>query len=107
MAANPGTPREVRFTLPSSLSAVLTDAEDCLSRDAFEAFVLSLRQQGRISAGFAAELLGLSLWELYDLLAARGLAVFNYEEDDFQEEIDRIRAAGPSGSDLPIADAEA
>ena len=62
------------FTLPIDESFLQhkTDAE----RKAKEAFVLELLRHGDISAGRAAKLLGISRWDLSDLMSDAGISPF-------------------------------
>lgn len=43
----------------------------------FEDFIIEQRQQGNISLGRAAELLGISYTEFFDLLGKKGLSFIN------------------------------
>lgn len=65
---------QVTFTLPidESLLQHKTDAE----RKAKEAFVLELLRHGDISAGRAAKLLGITRWDLSDLMSEAGISPF-------------------------------
>ena len=62
------------FTLPIDESFLQhkTDAE----RKAKDAFVLELLRHGDISGGRAAKLLGISRWDLSDLMSAAGISPF-------------------------------
>ena len=62
------------FTLPIDESFLQhkTDAE----RKAKEAFVLELLRHGDISAGRAAKLLGITRWDLSDLMSEAGISPF-------------------------------
>ena len=52
---------------------------------------ISLYAQGRLSAGKARELAGLSLWEFRQLLAVRRISP-HYDEDDLREDLKTLEA---------------
>lgn len=91
MATRETTEKEVRFTIPARVARALQEGDEALSREAREAFILALHQQGRISGGFAAEALELQLRDYYELVKRRGLPLLNYEEEDFERELGRLR----------------
>ena len=75
------------FTLPIDESFLQhkTDAE----RKAKEAFVLELLRHGDISAGRAAKLLGISRWDLSDLMSAAGISPFaELSAEDLDAEVE-------------------
>lgn len=76
---------EFRFMLPINdlPPAHLSKAE----RKAQEAFILSLLKQGDVSAGRAAELLGVDRWHLSELMSAHGISPF--DESVTREELER------------------
>jgi predicted HTH domain antitoxin len=45
-----------------------------------------LYEEGRISAGLAASILGCDRWEFYQLLSEHGFYVIDYPEDELEEE---------------------
>jgi hypothetical protein len=47
-----------------------------------------LYETGRISGGFAANILGCDRWEFYRLLSENGFAVIDYPEDELAQEAD-------------------
>jgi hypothetical protein len=66
---------EVRFILPVGKVPDGHQAE--AERKAREAFVLTLLSKGDISAGRAAELLGLDRWRLGEIMSLYGLSPFD------------------------------
>ena len=76
---------EFRFTLP--LGDLPATHRSNAERKAQEAFVLSLLKQGDISAGRAAELLGVNRWQLSELMSAHGISPF--DEQMTREELER------------------
>jgi predicted HTH domain antitoxin len=47
-----------------------------------------LYEMGRISGGFAAQIVGCDLWEFYRLLSEHGFAVIDYPEAELSAEAD-------------------
>ena len=66
---------EFSFTLP--ISEIPAPHRDAAERKAREAFILSLLKQGDLSAGRAAELLGVDRWRLSELMSAYGISPFD------------------------------
>jgi predicted HTH domain antitoxin len=66
---------EFSFTLP--ISEIPAAHRDAAERKAREAFILSLLKQGDLSAGRAAELLGVDRWRLSELMSAHGISPFD------------------------------
>lgn len=58
----------IEIAVPEEIIALL-GSEDAARKEAQEAFVLDLVRRGIISKGKAAELLGIRLWDLPDLIA--------------------------------------
>lgn len=62
--------------------------------------ILGLYQEGRISGGKAAELLGLTRRAFMALLARRGIAYFRLDPQEWEAEVARLRAnPGTGGSE--------
>ena len=78
--------KQVTVRLPEELFNALGDKKT-VERKAQEALVLSLVQQGDISASRGAELLGLAYREMLDLMGERGVPVMNYSAEDFRKEV--------------------
>ena len=66
---------EIRFTLP--VGEVPGEHKAQAERYARQAYVLSLLRQGDVSAGRAAEVLGINRWQLADLMSAHGISPFD------------------------------
>lgn len=75
---------EVRFAVP--VNGVPDDHRHEAERKAQEAFILTLLRQGDVSAGRAAELLGVDRWQLGDLMSAYGISPF--DESMTREELE-------------------
>lgn len=58
---------EIRFTMP--VGEVSDEHKAQAERYARQAYVLSLLRQGDVSAGRAAEVLGINRWQLADLIS--------------------------------------
>ena len=56
--------------------------------EAKQAMVFDLVRRGKISKGKAAELLGISLWDLPELLAQYDIPWFNYSADDLKHDVE-------------------
>jgi predicted HTH domain antitoxin len=90
---------KVEIELPRKLLAALDIPESELGRQAREWVLLELFQEGKISSGKAAEILGLSKGEFLDLLNQRNLPYLDSSLKDLEREISAAEAAGkPSPS---------
>jgi predicted HTH domain antitoxin len=81
---------EVSFSIP--IAEVLAEHRAEAERKAREAFVLTLLQQGDISAGRTAELLGVNRWQLSDLMSTYGISPFDdtVTQEELATEIDNL-----------------
>lgn len=79
----------MRVTLPEGLlhAARMTEAE--LLRE----LAILLYQQERLTLAQAARLAGMDRLPFQHLLASRGIAI-QYDEDDFEEDLDALRSLG-------------
>lgn len=55
-----------------------------------EQAVMRLFEQGDISSGYAAELLGLAKRDFINLLHKHNVAYFNFSDDEWQEELSAV-----------------
>ena len=76
---------EVRLSVP--VGELREEQRVEAEQKAREAFVLSLLRQSQISAGRAAEVLGIDRWRLGDLMSAYGISPF--DETLTREELER------------------
>jgi predicted HTH domain antitoxin len=83
----------VEIELPQELVAVLNVPEADLGRRATEWVILELFQEGEISSGKAAEILGLSKSRFLDLLDARKLPFLDAEPGELERDLGAARAA--------------
>jgi len=59
--------------------------------EAKQAMVFDLVRRGKISKGKAAELLGISLWDLPELLAQYDIPWFDYSPADLKHDLDTLK----------------
>ena len=69
----------------------LLGSEDAVRKGAREAFVFDLVRRGKISKGKAAELLGISLWELPELIAQYQIPWFSYSPEELEKDVETLR----------------
>lgn len=91
---------EIKFSLP--VGEVPEDHKAEAEHRAREAYVLALLRQGDISAGRAAELLGVDRWHLADLMSVRGISPF--DETMTQEDLEREAADTKRALESPSSD---
>ncbi|MEA2600574.1 MAG: hypothetical protein QOF89_1566 [Acidobacteriota bacterium] len=84
---------KVEIELPRNLLAALNVPESDLGRRAREWVLLELFQEGRISAGKAAELLGLSKPQFLELLNQRNLPYLDADLKELEREVAAAEAA--------------
>jgi predicted HTH domain antitoxin len=90
---------KVEIELPQNLLAALDIPESELGRQAREWVLLELFQEGKISSGKAAEILGLSKAQFLDLLSQRNLPYLDADLTDLEREVAAAESAGrPSRS---------
>lgn len=82
----------VKFAVPKEVEGTPVE-EDYLSaaqQVLKEQTVLRLFEQGTISTGYAAQMLGLNRFEFLDLLAKRQIPVLNYSEEELEREVESV-----------------
>jgi len=84
--------KDFTVELPGELLELLGSEEEA-KRDAKIAVVLDLVRRSRLSRAKAAELLGLTLWDLPPLLAQYRIPWFDYSPDDVERDLEVMRAA--------------
>jgi len=92
------SPERVRFELelPEELLC-LFDSVEMAKREAREAFVLDLLRREKISQGKAAELLGISRWDLPELLNKHNIPVFSTEPEELAQDVRALKQALKEG----------
>ena len=84
---------KVEIELPRNLLAALNVPESELARRAREWVLLELFQEGKISAGKAAELLGMSKPQFLELLSQRNLPYLDADPKELEREVAAAEAA--------------
>jgi len=80
---------EVLVKVPSDLMRILRLDEEELEKAVRLYLAIELYREGVVSLGKAAEIAGLSRWEMMELLASKGIPL-NYDEDDLSEDIETL-----------------
>lgn len=90
--------RKVRFELelPEELLN-LFDSQETANREAREAFVLDLLRQEKISQGKAAELLGVTRWDLPELLSKHHIPAISLEPEELAQDLRALQQARNDG----------
>ena len=81
---------DVKLQLPKKLLRAVEVQEGDLQRAVWEKIVLELYREEAISFGKAAELLGISKWELTDLLRQKNVPL-PYNEQDLEEDLKDLK----------------
>src|SRR5437763_16633354 len=84
------TTRTLAFDLPEDFVDDLGSLEE-LSSKAKQAFVLELLREVRISQGKAAELLGISRYDIMDLMAEHQIPIGPVTPDEIEQEMETVR----------------
>lgn len=78
----------ISIEIPDEILNNFDNIED-VTRTVYEDFIIEQRQNGNISLGQAAELLGITYTEFFDLIGKKGLSYINASreelEDSYQE----------------------
>lgn len=74
----------ITIDIPDELMAQFKSMDE-IRRTVFEDFIIEQRQSGKISMGQAAELLGISYTDFFELVGKKGLSFINAN----QQEIDQ------------------
>lgn len=85
--------RTIELELPEDLVALLGSPEAAASK-AKEALVLELLREARISQGQAARLLGLTRWDLLELMARHRIPSGPDTADEVRDDIENARRFG-------------
>jgi predicted HTH domain antitoxin len=84
----------LELKLPSELLPLLRKSRQEMERDAQLWVVLELFRRQKISAGKAAELVGLSLSEFMDVTREHGVTWVSYTEEELETELSEAEALG-------------
>jgi predicted HTH domain antitoxin len=82
--------RMLTLQLPEELVALLGSPEAAAAR-AKEALVLELLREARISQGKAAQLLGITRWEILDLMAQHQIPSGAETAEEMRQEVEEMR----------------
>ena len=74
----------ISIQIPDDILDNFNNVEE-IERAVYEDFVIEQRQNGNISLGRAAELLGISYSEFFDLLGKKGLSYINTSSDEINK----------------------
>jgi predicted HTH domain antitoxin len=74
----------VTIEIPDELAEQFKSVDE-IRRTVYEDFIIEQRQQGNLSLSQAAELLGLTYTEFFDLLGKKGLSFINATPDELDE----------------------
>lgn len=82
---------QITVLLPEGLKELLPNPSGSISQEVIRLVVLELFNEGEISSGKAAELLGMSGESFRELLYQRNIPYFDYTKNEMQEEFTVIR----------------
>lgn len=85
----------VPVEVPSGLLGFKTEAE--LAADLRVTLAVRLFEEGRVSAGRAAQMAGLGPWAFLEELGRRQVPVVNWDEDEVRRELGYAHEGGPAG----------
>lgn len=85
--------RRVTFVLPEEVFALLDRQGEGANATAKEAFVMGLVRDARISQGKAAELLGVTRWEILDAMVRYRIPSGPTTPEELQQELELARRA--------------
>ena len=74
----------VTIEIPDELAEQFTSVDE-IRRTVYEDFIIEQRQKENLSLGQAAELLGITYTEFFDLLGKKGLSFINATPDELNE----------------------
>lgn len=82
--------RTVQIEVPEEIVRLI-GSEQKVQAEAKEALLLNLVRKGQISRSKAAELLGISLWDLPQVLARYEIPWFHYSKEDVGADLETLR----------------
>jgi len=83
--------RQVVVDVPDEM-VTLWGSTEAVARGATQALVLDALARHQVSAGKAAELLGVSLWDLHELMAAHNVPTADLSEEELEREFETAGA---------------
>ncbi len=81
---------EVKIGFPMDLARLLKVRVDDLPRVIREIVAVELYREGYISLGKAAEIVGVSKWEMFEILARKRVPV-RYGSKDLEEDLETLK----------------
>jgi len=84
-------PRTITIEVSDELLAFLGSEEE-IGKEAKRSLVLGLVRKGKISRGKAAELLGISVWDLPELLSSYEIPWFDYSREQMEQDMAALRS---------------
>ncbi len=91
----------VAVTFPQALLVASKEDLEQFRRRVLLSTLGSLYQQGKISSGLGAQVLGCDRWEFYRLLSQHGFSVIDYAEDEMPYEAETSRTLAAQRSSQP------
>ncbi len=79
----------VTIEIPDELAEQFNSVDE-IRRTVYEDFIIEQRQRGNLSLGQAAELLGITYTEFFDLLGKKGLSFINATPEELNESYRRF-----------------
>ncbi len=86
-----------RLELPEEVLALLAAPDQQVERAVLELIVLELYRRHTISAGRAAELLGIEEFAFIRQASNAGIPYFDMTREELHEELERVRTLWPAG----------
>lgn len=80
--------RTIRFDLPDELVSLL-GSDEAAAAKAKETLILELLREARISQGRAAELLGITRWDILDLMVQHQISSGPETDEELEREVER------------------
>ena len=80
----------ISLKIPDSILTELALDQETFAQDMKLVIAIAYFQQHRLSLGKASELAGISRLEFMDILADRGITIFDYDESEIALELDVI-----------------
>jgi predicted HTH domain antitoxin len=81
--------KQVSVEVPEHAAELFDGDERRFAREMYEAAVVKWYDEGRISSGYGAQMLGISRAEFLDLLARHRVSPFQYTPEELAAELNR------------------
>ncbi len=91
--------RTISFELPDELVAFL-GSDEVAAAKAKETLILELLRESRISQGRAAELLGITRWDILDLMVEHQISSGPETAEELEREVEYLRRLRERGARL-------